>query len=168
MRRLLSLLAVSILLLAGHKASANQETLSFRANSVGQMEAVISGVASCGDFRVLLVDTIEIGPSTIAINSFALDPSSGGCGGGFPPPPRVPYEVVATLGNLPRQVFTVNWTYIFNAQPQLKRPLASATLDVKALDGPAPIPAISGAGVAALSLLLAGTGWLGLRRQSST
>jgi hypothetical protein len=96
-----------LLVLAWHNVSANQETLSFRVNNLRQIEAVISGIVTCGFFRVNAVDIIEIGSSVISINSI-----QGGMGGGCPSilPPPVPYEVVAVLGELPRQTYTVNWT----------------------------------------------------------
>jgi hypothetical protein len=96
-----------LLALAWHNVSANQETLSFRVNNLRQIEAVISGMVTCGFFGANGPDTIEISSSVISINSV-----QGGIGGGCPSilPPPVPYEAVAVLGNLPRQSYTVNWT----------------------------------------------------------
>jgi hypothetical protein len=149
-----------LLVIAWQNVSANQETLSFRLNNLRQIEAVISGMAGCGLFVVSSVDTIEISLSVISINSI-----QGGMGGGCPTilPPPVPYEVVAVLGDLPRQTYTVNWTTsLSRAGP--RSPLVSAILAVDALF--LSVPTVSGAGVALLALLLLVVGWFVLRRRN--
>jgi hypothetical protein len=158
MRRFLLPLAISLLVIAD--VSANDETLSFRLNGARQVEAVISGMASCTLFRLQEADSVDISPSAISINSV-----QGGQGGGCPVPlpPPIPYQVVAVLGELPRQTYTVNWTFSINpAGPRL--PFRSAALVVDTLFSSV-VPTMSSAGVAALALLLSVAGWFGLRRR---
>jgi hypothetical protein len=160
MRQRLPILAV-FLVLAWHNVSANQETLSFRVSN-GQIEAVVSGLASCGFFTLDPPHTIEIGLSVISINSIQGG-NGGGCGSN--PPPPVPYEVVAVLGNLPRQSYAVSWTTSDDIHTETRYPFLSATLIVGSVL-PSAVPAVSEVAVIGLALLLSLAGWFVLRRRS--
>jgi hypothetical protein len=89
-------------------ALASGETLSFRVNDAGQVEAVISGTTGfCGRHFEPNPSTINIVGNLISINT-VVGGDPGGCLEPLPPPRR--YEVALVLGALPHQTFNVVWT----------------------------------------------------------
>jgi hypothetical protein len=81
-------------------ASASDERLTFRVNEVGQIEAVVSGLYSCGE-TFLPPIAIVVNESSVLITS---EPSQ--CN--LPLPPG-PYEVATVLGDLQHKSYSVVW-----------------------------------------------------------
>jgi hypothetical protein len=143
-------------------ALASGETLTFRLDALGRVEAVISGMTGfCNQPPFHSADSIVITGTVISINSILG--GSGGCPVGTPQ--GVPYQVVATLGHLALQTYTVVWTTSFDATGT-RSVFLSASLVVGALNPVQDIPTMSAWAVAILLVLLLATGTYLTRRPS--
>jgi hypothetical protein len=144
-------IAILMFMSASSNALASGETLTFRLDALGRVEAVISGLTGfCNQPPFHSADSIVITGTIISINSIL-----GGSGGGCPvgTPQGVPYQVVATLGHLALQTYTVVWTTSFDATGT-RTVFLSSSLVVGALNPVQDIPTMSAWTVAILLVLL--------------
>jgi hypothetical protein len=129
---------------------ADAETLFFRPTADGSVVAVVSGFITdaCAGQAVEPPDSVLIVGTTISINSIAV----GHPGCVHPLDVPVPYEVVASLGRLPANVYTVSWTYSYCREcPRLI--LFTQTLALSAF-APAGVPVLPRPWLLTTALLL--------------
>ena len=156
-------IAILMFMSACGNALATGETLSFRLDALGRMEAVISGLTGfCNQQPFSSADDISITGTVISINSIV-----GGSGGGCPvgTPQGLPYQVVATLGYLSPQTYTVAWTTSMSTAG-MRSVFLSSSLIVGALNPAQDIPATSTWALAMLLVLLLATGAYLTRRST--
>ena len=154
MRRLLFVIFAAISLdFLSTSTSANNEVLSFRLNSSGQVEAVLTGVGGvCGTFTIGPPTSVTITGTSISIVSPPPFPLLCPIPIGSPPPP--PYSVVANLGILTGATYTVTW-----GDPA---PAWSAILTLANLPAPIPTLGIHALVLMALTIFLVGARKIGL------
>ena len=134
--------------------AAHDEVLSFRINTAGEAEAVVSGLlwgGQCSEGQsVSSPERITVSGSTILISSpLLLSPTV--C---VPKPYEVmSYEVVASLGRLSVATYQVTWSVGFLRQ-------FTGLLPIAALLPALPVPAMSATGIALCGLLLCGLAFL--------
>lgn len=166
MCNLKNLVAAWVLLLATClpiSAFAYDETLTFRLNAQGEVEAVIDGRTHRGGcdeisrFTPPMSTTID--GNTVLIQSPALAPCS------IPLLPTEPYQVVANLGHLSGETYQVTWNVevVGSGFPPIRS--ISATFSVSSLFSVA-APALSPWAMCLLLLSTAGVAFAALRRRN--
>ena len=130
-------------------ASAHDESIGFRLNAEGGVDAVVSGLlwgGSCSERAAIAGPSrVEVAGSVIRI----ISPTYLFADVCVPKPYDVkPYEVVAPLGRLPAATFEVSWFDDFGLRYR-------AALAAGAFLPPRPIPVFGLAGIVLASLLLA-------------
>jgi hypothetical protein len=138
------LCVITCLFLVSSAALADSESLSFRLNAQGEVEAVISGIAhGCGTFVEPPMSSV-VSNASIVLVSIACTPA------GYDPLPY-PYQTVANLGHLS---MTTTYSFVWSLQRQLDRLSWTATLLPLSLLA-VPVPALSPMNVSKLILIIA-------------